>query len=134
MVVKLSAHQPGYSQHVAWSAEDEMYVATCPELEGLSALAGSEEAAVRELKTAIGLVLEEMSSHGETHPTPYTHASHSGQFRVRIPRTLHGRLVQLASREGVSLNSLVTTLLAEGSATFSADPPARRSRGLRKTT
>jgi predicted RNase H-like HicB family nuclease len=134
MVVKLNANQPGYSQHVAWSAEDEMYVATCPELEGLSALAESEEAAVRELKTAMALVIEDMLAQGEPLPAPYTHASHSGQFRVRIPRTLHGRLVQLASREGVSLNSLVTTLLAEGSATFSADSPVQRNRGLRKTT
>lgn len=38
----------------------------------------------------------------------------SGQFRQRIPRSMHAALARRADREGVSLNSLVTVLLAEG--------------------
>lgn len=38
----------------------------------------------------------------------------SGQWRVRVPRSLHAELVRRADREGVSLNTLVATLLAEG--------------------
>jgi predicted HicB family RNase H-like nuclease len=37
-----------------------------------------------------------------------------GQFRVRLPRTLHSRLAIQARREGVSLNSQVTMILAQG--------------------
>jgi predicted RNase H-like HicB family nuclease len=104
-----------YSQHVAWSAEDGMFVAVCPELGDLMALGPTEEAAVRELKTAIGLVLEDMAAEGEAPPAPIEHASHSGQFRVRLPKTLHARLAVQARREGVSLNTLVVSLLAGGS-------------------
>jgi antitoxin HicB len=36
-----------------------------------------------------------------------------GQWRQRVPRTLHEKLKQLAAQEGVSLNQLVTSVLAE---------------------
>lgn len=38
----------------------------------------------------------------------------SGKFVARVPKTLHAKLSTRARREGVSLNSLVTALLAEG--------------------
>jgi antitoxin HicB len=38
----------------------------------------------------------------------------SGQWRSRVPRSMHAALARRAEREGVSLNSLVTALLAEG--------------------
>lgn len=40
--------------------------------------------------------------------------SYSGKFVQRVPRSLHARLVTRARQEGVSMNALVTTLLAEG--------------------
>ncbi|MBK6735767.1 MAG: toxin-antitoxin system HicB family antitoxin [bacterium] len=55
-----------------------------------------------------------------TPPPPSGHMAHSGQFRVRLPRTLHARLAVQAEREGVSLNTLVCTLLSEGSARWHA--------------
>ena len=44
-------------------------------------------------------------------PQPKTY---SGQFVQRIPRTLHMRLARQAAVEGVSLNQLAATFLAEG--------------------
>ena len=114
-MIRRKNDMPGYSQHIAWSPEDEMFVAVCPELDGLMALGKTEERAARELRKAIGLVLDDMAAEGEPAPAPITHPSHSGQFRVRLPRTLHARLAAQADREGVSLNTLVCTLLAEGS-------------------
>ncbi|MBK6900525.1 MAG: toxin-antitoxin system HicB family antitoxin [bacterium] len=111
---------PGYSQFVAWSSEDSQYVATCPELGHLTALADTEEDAVRELKVAIDLVLEDMAETGEIPPARYDFASHSGQFRVRLPRTLHARLAWQAKIEGVSLNTLVCSLLSEASSQLTA--------------
>ena len=37
----------------------------------------------------------------------------SGKFVARLPKTLHARLVAMARQEGVSLNTLVLTLIAE---------------------
>jgi predicted HicB family RNase H-like nuclease len=38
----------------------------------------------------------------------------SGKFVSRVPRSMHVQLVARAKREGVSLNTLVLTLIAEG--------------------
>jgi hypothetical protein len=39
---------------------------------------------------------------------------YSGNIRLRIPTDLHGRLASIADTVGVSLNTLMVTLLAEG--------------------
>jgi antitoxin HicB len=38
----------------------------------------------------------------------------SGQWRLRVPRSLHRRLHERAKTEGVSLNTLAVSLLSEG--------------------
>jgi antitoxin HicB len=49
--------------------------------------------------------------HGDSIPKP---SAASGQWRQRVPRSLHSRLVAKAREEGVSLNTLVTAMIAEG--------------------
>jgi len=41
----------------------------------------------------------------------------SGKFVQRVPKTLHAKLAALARQEGVSLNTLVLTFIAEGMGT-----------------
>ena len=101
-----------YSFRIAWSAEDEAFVATCPEFDGVSGLGDSAEGALREARTALGLALETYAAEGWAVPPPVASQEHSGQFRLRIARSLHARLVQRAADEGVSLNALVTTFVA----------------------
>jgi len=38
----------------------------------------------------------------------------SGKFVQRVPKTIHAQLAACAKQEGVSLNSLVLTFIAEG--------------------
>jgi antitoxin HicB len=40
--------------------------------------------------------------------------SHSGKWQLRAPKSPHRRLAEREKREGVSLNTLAVTLLAEG--------------------
>jgi antitoxin HicB len=40
--------------------------------------------------------------------------AYSGRWNMRVPRSLHRRLAERAKAEGVSLNTLALTLLAEG--------------------
>jgi hypothetical protein len=40
--------------------------------------------------------------------------ANSGQIRVRMPNALHEQLAETAAKEGVSLNTLIVTLLAGG--------------------
>ena len=47
-------------------------------------------------------------------PKPGSSGVASGQFRLRVPKTIHARLTSRAEQEGVSLNTLVTAIIAEG--------------------
>jgi antitoxin HicB len=51
---------------------------------------------------------------GDPVPRPGSFGASSGQWRQRVPKSLHARLVARAAQEGVSLDTLVTALLAEG--------------------
>ncbi|MCI0397997.1 MAG: type II toxin-antitoxin system HicB family antitoxin [Chloroflexi bacterium] len=46
-------------------------------------------------------------------PEPGSGGSYSGKFIQRVPKSLHARLAARAKQEGVSMNSLVTSILAE---------------------
>ncbi len=46
-------------------------------------------------------------------PEPDSGGTHSGKFIQRVPKSIHARLVMRAKQEGVSMNSLVTSMLAE---------------------
>jgi predicted RNase H-like HicB family nuclease len=101
-----------YSMRVAWSDADGMFVATCPELGDLSALGATQQKAAAELVEAIELALETCRDEGKSVPEPNLVHAYSGQFRTRLPRSLHAWLVEEAEREGVSLNTLVTMFLS----------------------
>src|SRR5450755_4347360 len=60
---------------------------------------------------AVKAYLLSCAKHGDPFPKPSTA---SGQWRQRVPRSLHARLVAKARQEGVSLNTLVTAMIAEG--------------------
>ena len=47
-------------------------------------------------------------------PAPGSGGTYSGKFIQRVPKSLHARLALRAKQEGVSMNALVTALLAEG--------------------
>lgn len=113
-----------YSSRILWSDEDEAFVALSPELEGVSALGATAEEALTELRRARALWLEEVEGSGLQAPAPAALSRRSGQFRVRLPRSLHDWLADRAEHEGVSLNTLVVQLLSE--ARGGVLDPARR--------
>jgi len=46
-------------------------------------------------------------------PEPDSGGTHSGKFIQRVPKSIHARLVMRAKQEGISMNSLVLSILAE---------------------
>jgi len=108
----MSDQRDYYSVRIEWSDEDDAFVAVCPELENLPSFGDSPEEAIRNLREAIGLVTEVMIEDRTELPAPRKLRQFSGQFRIRITRSLHASLVDQAEREGVSLNSLVASYLA----------------------
>ena len=102
-----------YSMQLFWSEADNEYVALVPEFPHLSALAATPDDAAREAQVAAEAFLEDVAETGEEPPPPQVLESFSGQIRLRMPKSLHRRLTGCARMEGVSLNTLIVTLLAE---------------------
>ena len=87
------------------------YLISFPDLPGCIADGDSIEDAISEARDAFkAWMMAEMEDQAKV-PVPKTY---SGQFVQRIPKSLHMQLAKCAENEGVSLNQLATTLLAQG--------------------
>lgn len=100
-----------YPLTVEWSKEDQQYVATCPAFPGLSALGETREQALTEAETVLRLFVESYKERQIELPEPRTVEDFSGQFRVRLPKSLHRQAAKLAESDGISLNQLVISAL-----------------------
>ena len=95
-----------------------------PDLPGCVADGATPDEAVKEAADALHSWLETARLHGDPIPAPFRAdpTAYSGRWLVRAPKTLHKRLTDLAREEGVSLNTLAVTLMAEGLSR--QEPPA----------
>ncbi len=101
-----------YSINLMWSDEDDCYIATIPELPGLSSHGETTEEALEQAKLAAKGYIEILAEDGDPIPEPLKVKNYSGNLRVRLPKSLHEKLAKEAEREGVSLNSLFINLLS----------------------
>ena len=60
-----------------------------------------------------------------TVPAPNSGGVASGKFVARVPKTVHAQLATRAKAEGVSLNALVLTFIAQGLGSANPKPRAR---------
>ena len=58
-------------------------------------------------------------------PSPNSGGVVSGKFVARVPKTVHAQLATRAKAEGVSLNTLVLTFIAQGLGSSNAKSRAR---------
>ncbi len=101
-----------YTYRVTWSAEDGEHVGLCAELPSLSWLAPTPEEALAGIRALVTSAVKTMAEKGEEVPQPLAERHYSGEFRVRIPPTLHRKLVMDAHEQQISLNRLVSAKLA----------------------
>lgn len=109
--------------------EDGTWFARMPELPGCMTEADTLEETMEMIRDAQGGWIEACLEDGTPIPEPRHSESYSGQFRVRLPRSLHRELVERAEQEGTSLNQMVVSVLSRAAGM----PPARRRTGRRKT-
>lgn len=98
---------------VEWSPEDETFVARVPALQYLAAHGDTPEEAAHEARVAAEGMLKSYAARGRRVPESESATDFSGQVRLRMPKSLHERLVQLATFEAVSLNTLMVSFLSE---------------------
>ena len=88
------------------------YLVEFPDYPGCMADGETPEEAIVEGRDALTSYLETLRALGR--PAPVVGNAYAGQWRQRVPKSLHAALARRAAHEGVSLNMLVTAILAEG--------------------
>lgn len=94
-------------------AQDEGggWLITFPDLPGCMSDGETTEEAIINGRDALAAWIAAAREAGREIPQPGELPS--GKFVARIPRSLHARLAARAKQEGVSMNALVSTFLAE---------------------
>lgn len=90
------------------------YLAEFPDLPGCIADGETIEEALHEAEGALKAWLATAKEFGDPIPEPSIATNYSGQWRIRLPKSLHAALALRAKLEGVSLNTLAATILAQG--------------------
>lgn len=90
------------------------YLIEFPDVPGCISDGETPEEAIANGRDALKSMLLTKREFGDTIPAPGAFTGASGQWRQRIPKSLHARLTARANEEGVSLNTLVTSMIAEG--------------------
>lgn len=88
------------------------YVAEIPDLPGCMTQAETLPELFDLIEDARRVWIEATYEDGREIPLPRTESEYSGKFIVRLPASLHRRLVEAADAEGVSLNLYVVQLLS----------------------
>jgi len=80
------------------------YIGKVLEISGCIGDGETESLAMESLNDSLEAILESMLKHGDNIPEPVPEDNFSGKFIVRIPKSLHRRLVFESQKEGISLN------------------------------
>ncbi len=86
------------------------YLVEYPDIPGCMSDGETIEKAIANGREALRDCIEVFRESGRKPPVP---SIASAQWRQRLPRTLYAKLTKQAAIEGVSINSLVTAIIAE---------------------
>jgi len=98
--------------------EDEAeggYVLSIPELKGCLTCAENLEKGMEMIRDAKRQWLIAALESGYEIPEPSALEDYSGQFKLRIPKTLHKELAEKSKKEGISMNQYCLYLLSKNS-------------------
>jgi antitoxin HicB len=98
-----------YQMVLLWSEDDQCYVVTLPAWQNARTHGATLNEAERNGRDVLTLLIDSAKRHGES--IPPAERRFSGNLRLRLPVSLHGRLSHEAEREGVSLNQWIVTKL-----------------------
>jgi predicted RNase H-like HicB family nuclease len=110
------------------------YFIQIKDLPGCYSQSETIEEALENINEARGLWMESMYEDGNAIPLPGTYENqYSGKFNVRIPRSLHRKLDEMAEEEGVSLNHYLVSTLSRAVGQKESQPSrARKSRSTKQ--
>ena len=105
-----------YKLEIVPDMDEGGFVARYPELPGCITIGDTLETVVKNVNDAkiewITAALED----GNTIPEPSSYDDYSGQFKLRLPKSLHKLLADRSKEEGVSMNQYCVYLLSMNNA------------------
>lgn len=108
-----------YRMEIVPDTAEGGYIASFPELCGCITCGETVEKAVANAIDAKKEWLTAAIEDGIDIPTPETTENYSGQFKLRLPKSLHKQLAEDARRDGISMNQYCVYLLAQNNALHS---------------
>ena len=103
-----------YRVEVVEDKDEGGYVLHCPELHGCMTCAATIEEGFRMIEDAKRAWFSACIEDGIPIPKPSRLEDYSGQFKLRLPKSLHKQLAERSSEEGVSMNQYCVYLLSKG--------------------
>ncbi len=110
-----------YRMEVVPDKEEGGYAVMFPELPGCMTCGETLEEAVSSAENAKREWLLAALEEGQEIPEPDGLKDYSGQFKLRIPKSLHRQLSEHSKREGISMNQYCLYLLSRNDAIHSQD-------------
>lgn len=108
-----------YRMEIVEDKDEGGYVVSFPELPGCLTCGDTLESAVNNAQDAKREWLIAAMEEGVDIQEPGSLEEYSGQFKLRIPRSLHKSLAEHSKREGISMNQYCLYLLSRNDAIFS---------------
>lgn len=105
-----------YRMELIADVEEGGYVVSLPDLKGCISSGATVEEAVANSNDAKREWLAAALEDGYEIPEPAADDEYSGQFKLRIPKSLHRQLAENSRREGISMNQYCLYLLARNDA------------------
>ena len=103
-----------YRIEIVREQEEGGYVLHCPELPGCITCGETVQEGLEMLEDATKCWFTACLEDGVPIPEPARLEDYSGQFKLRLPKSLHKQLAQRSSEEGVSMNQYCVYLLSKG--------------------
>lgn len=108
-----------YRMEIIKDSEEGGVVVSYPELPGCITCGETIEIAIANARDAKKAWIEAALEDGIEIHEPDSLEEYSGQFKLRIPRSLHRSLAEHSKREGISMNQYCMYLLSKNDAVYS---------------
>ena len=107
-----------YKMEIVEDKEEGGFVVSFPDLPGCITCGETVESAVANAMDAKKAWLEAALEEGLTIHDPDSIEDYSGQFKLRIPKSLHRLLAEHSKKEGISMNQYCLYLLSRNDAVY----------------
>ena len=108
-----------YKMEIVPDMDEGGFVVSFPDLPGCFSSGETIESAIANAQDAKKAWLEAAIEDGFMIKEPNDLESYSGQFKLRLPKSLHKQLALNSKKEGISMNQYCVYLLAKNDAIYS---------------